>query len=597
MLSILFSIALSAQVIAASVFSGPQQVASNEYDFIIVGAGTAGCVLAARLTEDPKVKVLLVEAGLSDTGPDNSVLTIPGLAGTGVGTKYDWNFTTTAQAGLNGRNVPYPRGFVLGGSSSLNNMVFFRGPKDDFNRIANVSGDPGWSWDNMFQYALKSEKHVSAWDGPNPGMFDPRVHGNGPVLTSVTGNISDVDTRVIQTSQENPDKFPFNLDLNSGNGLGTGWTQTSVGNSARSSSSTAYLHPALAERDNLDLVIETQAISLAMTDKSTSAFRGVRLSQRNCSKTYELVAKKEVILSAGSIGTPQLLLLSGIGSKKDLQSAGIQTLVDLPDVGKNLQDQPIFFFQSTVNKATAVSTVLTNQTLFAQALTQYEENKTGLLASSPVINTISFLRLPNSSSILQEFGEPSSGAHSPHFIHSFMGAFIPNPGQETPTDANWVSFSIVLLAPSSRGSVKLVSKDPFQNPLINPNFLTTKLDIEVLIEAVKILQQFLLTSPWKDYFTSPLLNGLDISSDCAIEAFIRDTVTTIKHPVGTCRISRAQDTSGVVDAHLAVKHTTGLRVVDASVLPFAVGGFPQAQIYMIAERAADIIKAQYGSKC
>jgi len=127
-----------------------------------------------------------------------------------------------------------------------------------------------------------------------------------------------------------------------------------------------------------------------------------------------------VILSAGSIGTPQLLLLSGIGSKQDLQSAGIQTLVDLPDVGKNLQDQPIFFFQSTVNKATAVSTVLTNQTLFAQALAQYEENKTGLLASSPVINTISFLRLPNSSSILQEFGEPSSGAHSPHFIHSFM---------------------------------------------------------------------------------------------------------------------------------------------------------------------------------
>ena len=309
-----------------------------------------------------------------------------------------------------------------------------------------------------------------------------------------------------------------------------------------------------------------------------------------------------VILSAGSIGTPQLLLLSGIGSKKDLQSAGIQTLVDLPDVGRNLQDQPIFFFQSTVNKATAVSTVLTNQTLFAQALTQYEENKTGLLASSPVINTISFLRLPNSSSILQEFGEPSSGAHSPHFIHSFM-VCIPFPSASSDRvlimslgclhsesgagNTNWCQLGILFDRPlspffqyfpsillsfpygltiNSGGSVKLVSKDPFQNPQINPNFLTTKLDIEVLIEAVKILQQFLLTSPWKDYFTSPLLNGLDISSDCAIEAFIRDTVTTIKHPVGTCRISRAQDTSGVVDAHLAVKHTTGLRVVDASVL-------------------------------
>jgi len=175
-----------------------------------------------------------------------------------------------------------------------------------------------------------------------------------------------------------------------------------------------------------------------------------------------------------------------------------------------------------------------------------------------------------------------------------LSTFIPNPDQASPTDGNWISVSIALQAPTSRGSIRLISKDAFQHPQIDPQFLSTEWDIGATIEAVKTLRDLFLTSSWKSYLTGPLLNGIDVTSDAAIEAYIRRTATTIKHPVSTCKISEASEAQGVVDAELLVKKTTGLRVVDASIIPFAVGGFPQAQVYMIAERGADLIKAKYG---
>ncbi|KAJ7738024.1 aryl-alcohol oxidase-like protein [Mycena olivaceomarginata] len=541
------------------IFTAPEQLTTTSYDFIVVGAGTAGCVISSRLSENPSATVLLIEAGVSDNGTDSAVLSTPFLAAQAVGTIFDWNYTTTSQVGLNGRTMPYPRGFVLGGSSSINSMVYARGPSEDWDRIATTSDDDGWSWNNLQQFIFKNERHAPAWNNrSNVGEYNPKVHGHGPLVTSLTANPSELDHRVINTTAELADEFPFNLDLNSGDGLGFGWLQSTIGDSARSSSATAYLHPALNSRSNLDLLLNTQVMNLISTGGAATTLNGVRASQSKTAANFTFTAAKEVILSAGTIGTPQILMLSGVGPKEELEKFGITTLVDAPDVGHAIN----------------------------AALAQYEQNKTGLAASSIVFNTIGFLRLPDNSSLLEN-GDPSSGPHAAHYQISFIDTFNGNGNQVAPTDGNWISGSVVLISPTSRGSINLTSSSAFDHPLIDPSFFTTSFDIGTAIEAVKTLQTFLAASAFDGFIGSPVTN---LTTDAQIEAYVRAAAVTIKHCVSTAKISKANETGGVVGPYLQVKGVDGVRVVDASIFPFAVGGFPQAEVYIVAERAASLIK-------
>ncbi|KAJ7263058.1 aryl-alcohol oxidase-like protein [Mycena rebaudengoi] len=578
-----------ASVSLGSIFTAPEQVTSKKYDFIVVGAGTAGCVIASRLSEDPKVTVLLIEAGGLDNGTDSAVLSIPLLAGQGLGTQFDWNYTTTSQAGLNGRTLAFPRGFVMGGSSGINGMIYSRGPSEDFDRLANISGDPGWSWKNLQRFIFMNEQHVPAWNNrSNVGEYDPRVHGHGPLLTSLTAISYDIDHRVIQTTSDHGEKYPFNLDLNSGDGLGFGWLHTSVGDSARSSSSTAYLHPALNSRSNLDLLLHTQVTSLISMSPTSASFSGVRVSQNTSARSFDFTATKEVVLSAGSVGTPQILMLSGIGPKEELRDVGISSVVDLPDVGRNLQDQSILVLQWEANAET-LSGFLNNPAEISAALAQYAENKTGFAAANEVVNTIGFLRLPHDSPLLEN-GDPAAGPHSPHFQFAFLNTFVSNDNQPAPTTGNWVSVAIVVQSPTSVGSINITSSSAFDYPAIDPAYYTTAFDIGTVIHAVKTLREFFSTSAWDGFLGAPFSDAAHLNTDAEIEAYARTWATTLKHPVGTARLSKKADKGGVVGPSLLIKGVKGVRVVDASVLPFAVAGFPQAQVYIIAERAAGLIK-------
>nr|GAT51577.1 aryl-alcohol oxidase-like protein [Mycena chlorophos] len=439
------------------VYVNPEQLESKDYDLIVVGAGNvsislqmqhvlrriqAGGVVAARLAENPSFKVLVIEAGLSDKAEGSEVLRIPLLAGRTVGTPFDWNYATTPQPGLDGRAIPFPRGFVVGGCSNTNSLVYIRGPAEDFDRIAKVSGDSGWSWANMGLYRQKNERHVRPWNNrDDTGDFDPTAHGYGPLQTSLLAGPNELDRRVIETTKQFPELFPFKQDLNSGDCLGVSWLHKTIGDGARSSSSTAFLNPALQARDNIDLLIHTQVTRLLPNEPGSLDIRTVELAQSKDGPTCTLTAKKEVILCAGTIGTPQILQLSGIGPKDVLDRAGVAHLVDLPDVGQHLQDQLILFYQWRVNIPT-LSSFLRDPANVGAAMAEYASSKTGFAAGAPFYNTIAFLRAPADE--LVGVNDPAAGPNSAHFVLSFINTFLPNPGQSSPAESEWISFAVVL---------------------------------------------------------------------------------------------------------------------------------------------------------
>ncbi|KAF8883520.1 aryl-alcohol oxidase-like protein [Infundibulicybe gibba] len=564
----------------ARVYSDPQAVANMTYDFIIVGGGTAGSVIANRLSETNS-SVLLIEAGPSNLAPpDNSSIQVPFLVSAAAGSIYDWNFTTIAQFHLDDRILTYPRGFVLGGSSSINFMAYTRGPSTEYDRLAKFSGDPGWSWKNMFRYALKSEKHVESADHHNTtGQFDPSLHGtSGPLLTSLPGEPTDIDQRILNTTVELASDFPFRLDMNGGNPLGIAWLQSTIGGGVRSSSATAYLEPIENSTRRLDILVQTRVTRVLATLDGKNRipnFRTVEFTNSRNGTLYQLTARNEVILSAGSIGTPQLLMLSGIGDSQDLARVGINSTVDLPNVGKNLQDHPYITIPWSVNSTKTFDTVVFNQTLFAELLQEYEQDHMDIFANNAIANQIGFFRLPNSSDILRNHGDPSSGPVSPHFELAFCNGFVATT-QTSPTSGNFFSIAVVLVAPSSHGSVRINSSSIFDPPLINPNYLATPGDMLTMVEAVKTAQHFITASPWKGYIESPFGDAAQLNNDSEIMSYIRSKAISIRHPVATARMSKDSDSCGVVGPDLLVKGVTGLRVVDASVLPFAPSSHPQA---------------------
>ncbi|PPQ82598.1 hypothetical protein CVT25_007112 [Psilocybe cyanescens] len=565
----------------AAVFQHINELTSTSYDFIIVGGGLAGSVVANRLTENPKFKVLVVEAGPTNEGVLNAV--VPAFEVRLWKTAYDWNFTTIPGKGINNRTLDYPRGHMLGGCSSHNGMFYTRGSMDDYNRWADVTGDPGWSWKNLLPYFFKNER----WSPPadrhdTHGQFDPSAHGyNGMMFTSLPGNPNTIDDMVLKVPSQLPDQFPFLLDLNAGRPLGLGWFPYSIGNGTRSSAATAYLSEKFTSRSNLYVLLNTKVLRvLSVIKASKPTFDSIEVD----GTAIKLTASKEVILAAGPINTPQILLNSGVGDRQFLHGLGIPSVLHLPSVGKNLTDQPFIVVSYSVNSNKPQDNLNTNATLQALALAQWEFNRTGPYVN-PAGGQIAWSRLPANSPIIKKYGDPSAGSNTPHL------ELVPSNPISLPSQPSHVGgMGIILVTPSSRGYVSINSTDPFGKPIIDFGFLTTDFDVQALIESIKLSQKFYKAPVWKDYIIEQL-SPLPNATDAELTDFMRNTAGPSYHAVGTAAMSAPNANYGVVNPDLRVKGASGLRIVDGSVLPFVISAHTQAPGYAIAERASDLIKS------
>ncbi|RPD62462.1 alcohol oxidase [Lentinus tigrinus ALCF2SS1-7] len=571
-----------------ALFDGPVEVLNRTYDFIIVGAGAGGGVMASRLSEDPRIRVLLVEAGGSDFL--NLNLSVPGFAPSLPGSQFDWNFTTVPQAGLNDRVINYPRGFVLGGSTSINQMAFNRGTKDDYDRWARVTGDDGWSWDKLYPFVKGLDRITPPADHHNTtGEFDPEVHDHGLLPVSLTGFPLPTDDMVIETTAQLPDQFPFNLDCNSGDAVGVSWSQSTILRGHRVSSATSYLAWSF-NRSNLDVVVNTHVTKVLPVgfEGNQPVMRGVQLSQSADGLTHTLTATKEVILCAGAVKTPHILMLSGIGDAAHLSSMGIKPLVDLPAVGQNLQDHPYLRLAWFVNSTNTLDNIARNATLAAQVLAQWQANGTGPLSLGGGTQR-GFLRINDSDSFFASLGtsDPSAGPTSAHYEFITRNGFGAT-RLSLPAEGHFFSLTIAVISPTARGNITLASPNPFDAPLINPNLLGTPTDLAIMRSAIRAARAFVAAPAWAGYILDEFGPSANAHTNAELDAYSRENADTIDHPVGSVAMGKGE--KGALEPDLRVKGTVGLRVVDASAFPFIISGHTQGPTYILAERAAALVR-------
>jgi choline dehydrogenase-like flavoprotein len=527
---------------------------TQDFDFVVVGGGSAGCVLAARLSEDAQHNLCLIEAG----GSGKSLyVNVPGAIVMAQRTPaLNWRFQTVPQAGMNERCIPVPRGRGLGGSGLINGMVYFRGHPRDYDAWAKA-GAAGWSYREVLPYFCKSEHNEN---------FAPSVfHGNGgPFNVRSITHPNPLNFAFFEAMRELG--FQTRTDLNGADSEGMALRQVAIRNGTRETSASALLRPALKRR-NLTVFTGTHVTRVILHGR-----RADGVEARSANGTMIVRARREVVLCAGAIQSPQLLMLSGIGDGEHLRALGIEVRHHLPGVGRNYHDHVASPVHMSMDEPVSYGISARAMPRNLWYLAQYALLKRGPLANN-VFEAAAFVR-------------SVPGLDRPDIQIVFQAAKRPGALFPFPIGHGFAA-SPVGLYPRSRGRITLASADPFAPPLIDPNLLAVPEDIEPLIRGIRLIRQIFAATPFTRYRAHETAPGVAVRSDAELAAYIRAEGYTVHHPVSTCRMGA--DPLAVVDPQLRVMGIERLRVADASVFPSIIGGNTNAAVVMIAEKAADLI--------
>lgn len=532
-------------------------MSGSQYDFVVIGAGSAGAVVASRLSENPSWRVLLLEAGPRDGSP---WIHIPiGFAKTFYDPRYNWCYNSEPELSLNGRNIYTPRGKALGGSSSINGMVYVRGLPSDFDTWRQL-GNVGWAYDDVLPFFRKMES--------NP-LGDERLHGrDGPIGIGQPRWRNELSEAYIAAAMAAG--LPRNDDYNGTSQEGVGYYQLTATNGRRNSTARAYLGPSVRRRPNLR--IETNALAETLL---TEQGRATGVVYRVGDRKFTALASAEIVICGGAINSPQLLQLSGIGPGKLLSSYGIPVRVDLPGVGENLQDHFVARFVYRVNKPLTLNDYVPKLSRKILMGIEYATSRSGPLAVGPATVGAFFRSGPQAS-------EPDVQLHFFALSTDDFKTLHPHSG-----------FSVIVNQhrPESRGSVRIVSSNSRANPAIQYNYLSVETDRRVMIDAMKFAIRIHDMQPLRNLIVEELHPGPSVRTDQSLLQYARDTGYSAYHPSSTCAMGAEGDRMAVVDSRLCVRGIAGLRVADASIMPRIVSGNLNATCVMIGEKCADMMLA------
>jgi len=524
-------------------------------DFIIIGAGSSGCVIANRLSADPSKKVVLLEAGGKDTNP---WIHIPvGYFKTIHNPKVDWCYKTEPDPGLNGRSIEWPRGKVLGGSSSLNGLLYVRGQPQDYDRWRQM-GNEGWSWDDVLPLFKKSENNERGADD---------FHGNKGLLSvsnmRIQRPITDAWVQAAQAAG-----YKFNPDYNGADQEGVGFFQLTSRNGLRCSAAVAFLNP-VKSRPNLRIITHAHAQRIVLDGKRAVAV----IYKDRGGQEHRITARSEIILSGGAINSPQLLMLSGIGEAAQLADHGIEVLADMPGVGKNMQDHLQARLVYKCNEPTLNDEV---GSLFGQAKIglKYLTSRSGPMTMA--------------ASLATGFMKTNDTLETPDVQFHVQPLSAENPGKGADKFSAF-TMSVCQLRPESRGEIRLNSADAGDYPKIVPNYLSTETDCRTVVAGINIARKIARHAPLTEKISQEYRphESLDMNDYDATLHWARDNTASIYHPTGTCKMGQSGD--AVVDARLRVHGIHGLRVADCSIMPEIVSGNTNAPAIMIGEKASQLI--------